>query len=82
MKNITTEFKNNGVFRYYIKTLGFKTVPQEDRNLMYFTDSLGHQIVLKYSPEGNTISFLNKNGFTIFKGETCTKEDVKNFIKV
>ena len=49
---------------------------------MYFTDSLGHQIVLKYSPEGNTISFLNKNGFTIFKGETCTKEDVKNFIKV
>ena len=79
-KTITTEFRNNGVFRYYIKTLGFCNITQDDTNLMYYVNSLGHQIKLKFSPK-KTISFIDKNGFTVFESETCTKEKLQSFLK-
>ena len=75
-RTITTEFKNNGVFRYFLKTMGFKLIKQEDVNLMYFVDNSGSQVKLKYAPV-KTITLIDKRGYTVYSGETCTKQDIE-----
>lgn len=75
-RTITTEFKNNGVFRYFLKTMGFRLIKQEDANFMYFVDNFGVQVLLKYAPS-KTITLIDNRGNTIFRGETCTKQDIE-----